>query len=211
LKRKKIIREYLFANKIKKLQLGCGDNLFNSWLNSDMFPGKNVIYLDVTKKFPFDDSTFDYVFSEHLIEHLDYAQGFEMLKECFRIIKPGGKIRISTPDLKFLIELYNEKKTKLQKDYLIWATKSFLKNINQYEDTFVINNFFKNWGHNFIYDFKVLRKSLEDTGFINITRFGLGKSNDPNLVGLESHGKRIGEKYNNLETFVIEGTKPSNK
>ena len=65
--------------------------------------------IDITKKFPFVSSTFDYVFSEHMIEHIKYQDGLKMLNESFRVLKPSGKIRISTPDLQFLLDLYLDK------------------------------------------------------------------------------------------------------
>ena len=40
--------------------------------------------------------------------------GSSMLRECFRVLKSNGTIRISTPDLRFLIELYNHP----QNDYI---------------------------------------------------------------------------------------------
>ena len=45
-----------------------------------------------------------------MIEHLKYSDGQNMLKESFRVLKPKGKIRISTPDLQFLIDLTKRKK-----------------------------------------------------------------------------------------------------
>jgi len=112
---KKLIEHYLGQQKTRKLHLGCGGNIIDGWLNSDLFPLSNdVVHIDVTKTYPFDDETFDYVFSEHMIEHISHAQGQHMLKECFRVLKHGGKIRISTPDLSFLILLYQSDKSELQ-------------------------------------------------------------------------------------------------
>lgn len=205
--RKRIINDYFKDHSITKLHLGCGSNILDSWLNSDLHGDQNKILINVTKHFPFEDSIFNYIFFEHLIEHLDYLQGLMMLEECFRVLKPGGKIRIASPDLKFLVELYNERKTKLQKEYVHWAVDSFL-NIKNYQDAFVINNFFKDWGHEFIYDFKTIKMTLRKIGFVDIKCLAVEESKDPNLRGLESHGKIIGEKYNILETFVVEANKP---
>ena len=57
------------------------------------------IYLDVCRRFPFAAETFHYIFSEHLIEHLTLEEGEAFLRECFRCLKVGGRIRIATPDL----------------------------------------------------------------------------------------------------------------
>ncbi len=204
------IRRYLDSHEIRKLQIGSGKNILKGWLNTDINPGRvgSSICLDATKRFPFGNGTFDYVFCEHLIEHMEYREGVRMLRECFRVLKPGGKMRISTPDIHFLIELYSPKKTALQKKYISWAMKSFMPKIGIKEDVFVINNFFRAWGHKFIYDFEVMKETMESAGFAGISPQKMGKSSDRNLSGLESHGDNIGDEFNLLETMILEGKKP---
>jgi len=204
---KKVIEQYLGQQKIRKLHLGCGNNILEGWLNSDLFPeSDHVVHIDATKTCPFDDETFDYIFSEHMIEHFSYAQGQRMLKECFRVLKDGGKIRISTPDLSFLLLLYQSEKSELQKKYIRWATETYIDSAPYSEDTFVINNFVRAWGHTFIYDEKVLRFSLEKAGFKEITNCDLNESKDEILRNLENE-KRLPEDFLRLESFTLEGTK----
>jgi len=204
---KKLIEWYLGQQKTRKLHLGCGGNIIDGWLNSDLFPLSNeVVHIDVTKTYPFDDETFDYVFSEHMIEHISHAQGQHMLKECFRVLKHGVKIRISTPDLSFLILLYQSEKSELQKKYIKWATETFIDTAPYCEDTFVINNFVRDWGHTFIYDEKILSFSLEKAGFKEITKFSLNESQDEILRNLENE-KRMPEGFLRLESFTLEGTR----
>ncbi len=207
------IRRYLESHEIRKLQIGCGRNALEGWLNMDINPvpgrrGDGPVFLDARKRFPFEDAVLDYLFCEHLIEHLEYRQGLRMLRECFRVLKPGGKIRISTPDLRFLIGLYGPDKTDLQKRYISRAVKTNMPDIGIDEDVFVINNFFRAWGHKFIYDFKVLKGALEGVGFSVVSPQGVGESGDRNLSALESHGDVIGDEFNRLETLVLEGLKP---
>ena len=76
-----------------------------------------------------------------MIEHISYAQGLHMLSECYRIVRKNRKIRISTPNLAFLIDLYKERKSDLQNEYIKWATDEFISFASSYADTFVINNF----------------------------------------------------------------------
>src|SRR3989344_4506916 len=87
------IANYLSTNEIKKLHLGAGGNILEGWCNTDIYPDmKKGVFLDVTKKFPFSDNTFDYVFTEHTMEHIELRQGIRMLKECLRVLKPGGQL-----------------------------------------------------------------------------------------------------------------------
>ena len=89
------ISRYLRENEIRKLQIGTSDSVRAGWLNTDLIPARrDVIYMDATAPFPFSDNTFDYICSEHMIEHIGYEAGFFMLGECFRVLRPGGTIRI---------------------------------------------------------------------------------------------------------------------
>ena len=202
-----LAEQYLQRAGEKKLHLGCGRNVLDGWLNSDFYPTlAGVIHLDATKAFPLPPDSFDYIFSEHIIEHVSYNDGLAMLKESFRILKPGGKVRISTPDLKFLIDLYSEPKTPLQNEYIQWATETFTKTSEKL-DTIVINNFVRDWGHQFIYDPKTLKRSLEFAGFMDIERFAINQSNDPALRDLEN-ASRMPPGFLQLESFTVEATKP---
>lgn len=147
------------------------------------------------------------MFSEHLIEHLSYAQGSKMLAECYRILKPHGKVRLSTPDLMFLFELYNGENKQLKQEYIRWAIDGQIDRCTGYYEAFVINNFVRAWGHKFIYDERVLRHSLETAGFTEITRRPLRESDDEELRNLENES-RMPEGFLRLETIVLEATKP---
>lgn len=201
---------YLRSHRVRKLQIGAGPNILDGWLNTDECPtSSGVIYLDATKPFWFEDVTFDYIFSEHQIEHLIYNKGLFMLRECYRVLKPGGRIRIATPDLETLIGLYTSEKSDLQQRYVNWIADKFLPKIGIYRDSFVINNAFRGYGHQFIYDHATLQGAMEEVGFIGITRYAPGESDDEVLRGIESHGKAAGnEDMNRFETMVLEAKRP---
>jgi predicted SAM-dependent methyltransferase len=209
LRRRGQIRRYLEAHSSRKLQLGAGPNILPGWLNTDLFPeSREIVFVDAATPLPFDDCSFDRVFSEHLIEHLEYRQGALMLRECFRVLRPGGRIRIATPDLRFLIELYNPEKSELQVRYVSWAAREFAPDARAAQEVFVINNFFRAWGHQFIYDRQALQEAMRGAGFTGFGPCRVGESDDRNLRGLEAHGRQIPEEFNELETLVLEGVKP---
>jgi predicted SAM-dependent methyltransferase len=196
--------KYVAAAGEKKLNLGCGENVLEGWLNVDFDPlSKEVVYLDATAKFPLPDGVFDFIFSEHMIEHVSYAHAEHMLRECFRIMKAGGRIRISTPDLKFLMELYRTDKSPLQEEYVRrTAEEAGIKAL----DTHVINRFVREWGHLFIYDEKALRIALEQAGFAEIERCTLNESKAPALRNIENETRRP-PGFLRLETLTLEGVK----
>ena len=115
--------QYLKRVEEVKLQIGCGTNLLDGWFNTGISLKEcwYGAYLDAGKPFPFSDSTFDYIFSEHLFEHLTYKQGLNMLKECYRVLKPGGVMRLATPDLRFLLGLYQDPEKLINKAYMVYS------------------------------------------------------------------------------------------
>ncbi|MEK7684063.1 MAG: methyltransferase domain-containing protein [Verrucomicrobiota bacterium] len=203
------IEEYDRGHRLRKLQIGSGPNALAGWLNTDSYPvSRESVFMDATRAFPLASQTFDYVFSEHVIEHLSYEEGLFMLRESFRVLKPAGRIRIATPNLKNLIDLYSPEKTGRQRRYIKWAMNEYWPHLNTSQECFIINNFVRNWGHKFIYDPAALQGALERAGFIAVSEHSPGESNDEHLSGLESHGKLIGEEFNGLETMVLEAKRP---
>ena len=196
--------KYVSGAGEKKLNLGCGENVLAGWLNVDFDPlSDEVVYLDATTRFPLPDGVFDFIFSEHMIEHVSYAHAEHMLRECFRIMKAGGRIRISTPDLMFLMDLYRDDKSQLQEEYVRrTAEEAGIKAV----DTHVINRFVREWGHQFIYDEKALRIALEQAGFAEIERCALNESKAPALRNIENETRRP-PGFLRLETLTLEGMK----
>ncbi|GGI82068.1 class I SAM-dependent methyltransferase [Legionella impletisoli] len=93
------------------INLACGGKLCNArgWINADHNPSnKSVQRIDLRKRIPYQDNTFDVVYHSQFIEHLPYEKGLEFLKECFRILKPNGVIRVVTPDLQNQTKEYLE-------------------------------------------------------------------------------------------------------
>src|ERR1700730_4494013 len=208
-KRNGQIADYLKASRVKKLQLGTSNIILDEWLNTDIFPNyDSVVYLDATKRFPFDDNTFDYIVAEHMIEHVEYQAAQVMLRECFRVMKPGGRVRFATPDLRVLLALHSREKTDNQISYIDWSTARFMPEVQECKDVFVINNLFRSWGHCFLYDAEALHHALNTSGFREIKFYKPGNSEDPILKNLESHGREIeSEDINQFETIVVEGRK----
>jgi len=205
--RQAAIQAYLDSKGSKKIQIGCGENLLPGWLNTDLLASPKVVYLDATKKLPFPDCSLDYIFSEHIFEHIKYHDGSRFLKEAHRVLKPAGRIRIATPDIAFLTRLYCQPETETSKNYIKNSIDRYVDEPKFYARAVVVNNFFRNWGHQFIYDFETLDYALKTAGFRNTVKFKPQESTDPNLTSLESHGKIIGEEFNLLETIVVEAEK----
>jgi predicted SAM-dependent methyltransferase len=198
---------YLKSHPVAKIQLGCGGNLLPGWLNTDgqshgwFHP--DGVKLDASQPFPIRDNCFDYVYSEHMIEHLTYWGGQNMLGESFRILKPGGRIRISCPNFQFLIDMYTNPE-QIHRDYVKKTNPEWAP----YADPiFTFNNYVRDWGHQFIYDKKSMQLSLVAAGFENVEEYAILESTDPELQNLEIPS-RMSDGFLQLETMTFEGVKP---
>jgi predicted SAM-dependent methyltransferase len=67
---------------------------------------RGAILWDLSKGIPFPDGVFDAVYHCHLLEHLDREVAPGFIVECFRVLKPGGVLRVVVPDLESLARRY---------------------------------------------------------------------------------------------------------
>jgi len=179
-----------------KLQLGSCQSFKEGWINTDGFPEnirdvhvkQNTSKLDVTKPFPFSDESVDFMLAEHLIEHITYKEAEFMLNESTRVLKSGGVLRLSTPDISFIMNLRSP--LTINSQYIDFISSKFLPS-GESSAIHVINNAFRNWGHQFLYDEGTLI-SLAERCHFNVTRVPYGVSDYPELNNIEQHGINIG-------------------
>ncbi|MEQ8880789.1 MAG: methyltransferase domain-containing protein, partial [Cyclobacteriaceae bacterium] len=94
-------------SKLRYLNVGCGKRFHKDWLNIDVLPADpGVIHCDVTKGLPLEDNDLDVVYHSHVLEHIPKAKVKAFLNECYRVLKPGGIIRIAVPDLEGIVRNY---------------------------------------------------------------------------------------------------------
>jgi predicted SAM-dependent methyltransferase len=102
-------RSTVTAAQPRRLQLGCGGRFHPAWVNLDLRPlHSSVESHDVTGPLPFPDRHFDAVYHAHLLEHLPRASALPFVRECLRVLKPGGVLRVVVPDLEQIARLYLE-------------------------------------------------------------------------------------------------------
>lgn len=119
--------------------------------------------LDIAEPLPFDDDSLDWVYAEHLIEHVPLPIAVGWLKEVRRVLAPGGLLRLTTPDLAVYVEGYGgggffakhrRRLAMVRVGPPMPARRAFM-----------INQIFYHFGHRWIYDADELRFVLGEAGF----------------------------------------------
>jgi predicted SAM-dependent methyltransferase len=174
-----------------KLHLGCGAIIKDGWINIDERSADHRVMLsDLRGELPFTSDKVDFIYSEHFWEHLTREYGQRLAWECWRVLKPGGVLRISTPCLKTLLDDYDAcKLDRISRD--VWAPASPAR---------MLNEAMRLWGHEFIYDEDEMFASLAACGFRDIQTSHYGFSPHEALVGAES-------RPNDGEALIVEATK----
>ena len=201
--RKIRVHSHISSAKVKMLHLGCGPNCFDGWLNTDLDPTSNCeVIIDASKKFPLPSNSMDIIYCEHLIEHLDWKGGIYCLRECFRVLRPNGILRISTPDFGRLTQFYLEDNSE-NTEYMKFGIEHFVNPVPRaYSKALVVNNFFRSWGHQVIYDYNLLHEALKLTGFANVSQQVMFKSNHFHLCNVETN-----DYAHRFESIIVEATK----
>lgn len=154
-----------------RLHLGSGGVRLPGWLNVDKLalPGVDVVH-DVRTGLPFRDV--EAVYAEHFLEHVDIDAALALLLEIRRVLRPGGWLRLSTPNLDW-----------------VWATHYRLDVAlePQLAGAFALNRAFHAWGHRFLWNAGTLRVALIACGFAEPRFCRYGESELELLRGLERH------------------------
>lgn len=206
------IREYLRnPGNFTGLQIGSASHQLDGWLATDFDPDLKHVYMDATKRFPFANGTFNYIVAEHFIEHIPYIDGLKMLRECHRVLKTGGVVRIATPDIQLTHKLLHAPLTPELESYVLWSNRTFGSADGGAENVtsaiHVVNRLQHEWGHQFLYDQDTLAASLRKVGFTETAECSPSKSEHPALTNIDLHLRGMGEEANELESLIVEATK----
>lgn len=203
----RLLARYLASHAVRKLHIGCGDNELAGWLNTELCPRGRQIYLDATRRFPFPDETFAFVYAEHMIEHITAEAAEAMLGECARVMVPGGVIRIVTPDLGVLVGLLDAPLPPDLAAYVRYSVEAHRIPAREPEGVHVFNHFVRGWGHRFIHTPSSLEGLMRRAGFVDIQSRPLNDSPHAELAGL-ARVDRMPPGFLQMESFVLEGSRP---
>lgn len=162
-----------------RVHLGCGDHRLEGWINVDLAPSAAVdAVVDCAGDLPFAPGTVAFLHCEDLLEHVEREKGIALLRECFRVLRPGGVLRVLTPDLRQLVQKVYLESAPL---HLGWcaaqlSARGACQSLNMHLRM--------NGEHRFVYDEEELRKTLEEIGF-RVARVGWNRSEHPELCYLD--------------------------
>jgi SAM-dependent methyltransferase len=128
-------------------------------------PGTVLVDYDLRRPLPFADGTCAYVYSSHFFEHLDPADGLALMRECRRILRPGGTFRAALPDMRAIFRAY------LAGDRSFFAIAESLGFVPYAEPGIRHDADYVNWAayqhgeHKAIYDTESLCSLLRSVGF----------------------------------------------
>lgn len=202
------IRRYLAGTNSARLNIGCGGNRIPNWLNADRYPPPGTTFVDAAKRLSFNDSVFDAILCEHMIEHIPKSAAIDLLTEMRRTLRPGGVVRIVTPDLEWLSRHILQPPPA---DAVDEAYRAFLRSWHRRDDVSwcdALNLCFYEHGHCYIWSPAELRAQMEATGFVGIVLTRGGHPHSTLFADAEGHAKIMGAIPNTLEAFGLEARAP---
>jgi predicted SAM-dependent methyltransferase len=165
-----------------RINVGASSSHLEGWLSADLLrdPEGRCIQMDATRPWPFESGSAMAVNSEHFVEHLEIEDAAAYFREAFRVLRAGGVIRTSTPDLEGLYSVYRERDPSL-----LELHREHGYTASCHGD--LVNNYFYLMGHRHIYDLEKLGQLLMEAGFEGLERAGFGESSHPLLRGIDGH------------------------
>jgi predicted SAM-dependent methyltransferase len=148
-----------------RLHLGCGATSLKDWVNIDLFGTRANLYWDLRKPLPFPDQSVEAIFHEHLLEHLSYDEGLAFSRECRRVLKADGIIRVAVPDFgRYMLSYAGD--------------GQFVERLRPGRPTrlLALSEVVYRHGHRSMWDGETLSLMLEEAGFQNAAQKSAGES-----------------------------------
>src|SRR5437867_5850779 len=102
-----------------------------------------------------------------------------MLKECYRVLAKGGKVRIVTPDLTKFVNLLADSADPEAQQFIEAKLRFHGWPATSVPAAYIFNHQVRDWDHQFLYNSATLRKSFELAGFKQITEHRVTEKTDP--------------------------------
>ncbi|MHB8643394.1 MAG: class I SAM-dependent methyltransferase [Gaiellaceae bacterium] len=193
-----------------RLHLGCGSTVVPGWENIDKSPSivlgripglrralaathvitadqanavfpAGIVRADVRRGLSYPDGSVSFIYSSHMIEHLARWQGLALVRECFRVLEPAGRLRLATPDLAEFVERYRQNGSA---DEFVVAFGHFIERPGSKLES-LLRRLFTGASHQWLYDAESLTRLLAEAGFVDVRRRTFRDSELPDIEALE--------------------------
>lgn len=156
----------------------------------------DIRYADAVKRIPYADGSVSVIYSSHMLEHLDRAEARRFMRECHRVLQPGGILRIAVPDLLPLARAYVEGGGA---DSFLSACVLELDKPRGFKGR-IHHAIFGGREHHWMYDGASLSRLMKEAGFAEPTILPAGKTSiaDPGELNLRER---------EAESVYVEGRK----
>ncbi|NBM16469.1 methyltransferase domain-containing protein [Streptomyces sp. GC420] len=174
------------SSELLKIEVGSHATRRQGWICTDV-SWRARHYLDATKRWPVRSASVSHVFADNMIEHIRMDSNRRMFREAHRVLVPGGRVRLATPDVEHIARIYLERGENARQEMERCRTKGY--EIHHPVD--LLRTTFQDCGHHagFLWDFEALRVELESAGFCDVRRCAPGQSDDPVLKDLETRSE----------------------
>ncbi len=133
------------------LNIGTGGRDLAGWVNLDETKPGDV--LARVPPIPFRDECFDEILMSHVVEHMPLDAGRAVMKECHRILKPGGVMTVIVPDAKIISLAYLAGQVD-----------------NETLNDLYVYSYCQESQHRWFYDRRTLNQIVTDAGFVGLRR-----------------------------------------
>lgn len=118
------------------LNLGCGQRYHPDWTNINFTStGEAVIAHNLKDGIPFPDQSFDVVYHSHVLEHFSKTEAEPFIKECYRVLRPQGILRVVVPDLEEMARMYLHSLNQVSDGFSEWDDNYEWMLLEMYDQT----------------------------------------------------------------------------